>query len=503
MPGLILIVDPEELPRMELSVQLQEMGYRVETAENGREAIAVFQRSRPRLVITDLLLDHFSGFEISSRIAADSAHTCPVIFYTSFYRSESARQEVMRKYSAAGYFIKPFQLPQLKKVIAVLMGPEGNEKPDEPAEEEHLEIGQEPPPLLGHSWGQGTGLLTGGVESNDPSLVPVSEMLAGGITQETRRFFDLFKENPGLADAGVHLAPEPMMEPAAEEALLGELPADGEAKGPDQEPVEAIPQESRPTRAETLNKGLLTEESLPRSLYSHSASLRRHRFLKFVFVLALILLGLYLVYQYYRGRSSTGLFQTGSPPNGQSSHKAEKMFRSGQLPAEGKGEEPLAGSLPPSSKLPGSALSSEDRKPELVEPSSLNHLPPPVVQKSSSSTNRRSPPVSLVIVSDVSGQASPPYLRRSYRIEIPATVARSITKPLFVRLELNSAGKLVGMQVVNEREENAALVPIIIAPIFQWEFTPMESASAETIVKYFCFRVQTGGDIARADREQN
>jgi CheY-like chemotaxis protein len=503
VPGLILIVDPEELPRMELSVQLQEMGHRVESAENGREAIAVFQRSRPRLVITDLLLDHFSGFEISSRIAADTAHACPVIFYTGFYRSESARQEVMRKYSAAGYFIKPFQLPQLKKVIAVLMGLEGNEKPDEPAEEEHLKIGHEPPPLLGHSWGQGSGSLTGGVESNDPSLVPVSEMQAGGITQEARRFFDLFKENPGLADAGVDLAPEPMMEAPAEEALLGELPADGEAKGLDQEPAQAQPQELLPLLVETPTVRPFTDESVPELLSSYSASSPVRRFLKFVLVIALILLSLYLVYQYYRDRSSTGLFQTGSPPNGQSSPKAEKMFRSGQLPAEGKGEEPLAGSLPLSSKLSGSAHSSEDRKTDLVEPSSLNQLPPPVVQQSSSSMNRRSPPVSLVIVSDVSGQASPPYLRRSSRIEVSATVARSITKPLFVRLELNSAGKLVGMQVVNEREENAALVPIITAPIFQWEFTPMESASTETIVKYFCFRVQTGGEIARAARGQN
>jgi hypothetical protein len=260
---------------------------------------------------------------------------------------------------------------------------------------------------------------------------------------------------------------------------------------------------------EALTEGLLTDEVVPEFLRSYSARSRRRTYLKTVLVLMLILLGLYLMYQHYQDRFSTGLFRNGLSSGGQTSpkaalqNKADEAFRGGQLSAEGKTEEAVTGSLSPLTKLQGSALPLEERKQEMVAASSFNQLPPPVDQQSSKSTNRRSPPVSLVNVSDVSGQASPPNLRRSSRIEIPASVARSITKPLFVRLELNPAGKVVGMQMVNEGEENTALATIVTAAVPEWEFTSMESSSTETIVKYFCFRVRTEGEPARAGKEQN
>src|SRR5262249_9600760 len=42
--------------------------------------------------------------------------------YTGFYRDERARKEVVLKYGASGYFVKPFQLQALKRAIARELG---------------------------------------------------------------------------------------------------------------------------------------------------------------------------------------------------------------------------------------------------------------------------------------------------------------------------------------------------------------------------------------------
>jgi len=63
----VLVVDDNADTRLTLQLLLEAEGYRVETAANGRQALAV-QRERPsQILITDLFMPEADGLEILQR----------------------------------------------------------------------------------------------------------------------------------------------------------------------------------------------------------------------------------------------------------------------------------------------------------------------------------------------------------------------------------------------------------------------------------------------------
>ena len=74
----ILIVDDEPLIRMNLRALLEDLGFGVIEAGNGREALEVFGRIRPDLVLTDLRMPEMGGLELITALR-DTAPEIPVI----------------------------------------------------------------------------------------------------------------------------------------------------------------------------------------------------------------------------------------------------------------------------------------------------------------------------------------------------------------------------------------------------------------------------------------
>ncbi len=63
-PYNILIVDDEELIRLNLRALLEDLGYRFFEAADGREGLDVFDRWRPDLVLTDLRMPVMDGLSM-------------------------------------------------------------------------------------------------------------------------------------------------------------------------------------------------------------------------------------------------------------------------------------------------------------------------------------------------------------------------------------------------------------------------------------------------------
>lgn len=61
---VILLVDDEPGIRMMLSMLLEEEGYQVITARDGREALKVLDEIRPDLMITDYMMPHVTGTQL-------------------------------------------------------------------------------------------------------------------------------------------------------------------------------------------------------------------------------------------------------------------------------------------------------------------------------------------------------------------------------------------------------------------------------------------------------
>ncbi|MDD5435604.1 MAG: response regulator, partial [Nitrospira sp.] len=86
----ILIVDDEE-PNLKVLISwLVSLGYDIDTAYNGREALQKVRDYRPDLIILDIVMPVMDGYEACKRIKAgpETANT-PIIMVTALHDRES------------------------------------------------------------------------------------------------------------------------------------------------------------------------------------------------------------------------------------------------------------------------------------------------------------------------------------------------------------------------------------------------------------------------------
>ncbi|MCH5264907.1 MAG: response regulator [Lachnospiraceae bacterium] len=109
----ILIVDDAESHRFILRNIIMEMGYQPVLAESGAQALKVFSRCNPELVLLDVSMPEMDGFEVCRRLKGNSdTRNVPVIFISAFENSE----DIARAFEMGGedYVTKPF-IPEVVK----------------------------------------------------------------------------------------------------------------------------------------------------------------------------------------------------------------------------------------------------------------------------------------------------------------------------------------------------------------------------------------------------
>jgi two-component system NtrC family response regulator len=97
-----------------LEVQLQQMGYRVNTAKNGEAALAQLRDSPHDLILTDLRMPGVSGLDLLKNIRA--AHPETVVIMLTAYGSVDTAVEAMRA-GAYDYLTKPVHQEELTLII--------------------------------------------------------------------------------------------------------------------------------------------------------------------------------------------------------------------------------------------------------------------------------------------------------------------------------------------------------------------------------------------------
>ena len=116
MARTILVVDDEPTLRETLVDALEADGFRVVSAADGREALAVFREERPDLVLLDLMLPELSGVEVCRIIRAESS--VPIVMLTA--KDSELDKVVGLELGADDYVTKPFSLRELSARIRAL-----------------------------------------------------------------------------------------------------------------------------------------------------------------------------------------------------------------------------------------------------------------------------------------------------------------------------------------------------------------------------------------------
>jgi DNA-binding response OmpR family regulator len=113
----VLVVDDEQKITEVVGSYLRRAGYAPLTASDGAEALRIFEKERPALVILDLMLPDLSGEEVCRRLRARSR--VPIIMLTA--KSEDMDAVHGLGMGADDYVTKPFSPRQLMaRVEAVL-----------------------------------------------------------------------------------------------------------------------------------------------------------------------------------------------------------------------------------------------------------------------------------------------------------------------------------------------------------------------------------------------
>ena len=113
----ILVVDDEPQITRVLRRSLSSKGYEVQVAEDGEEALDVFRKWNPDIVITDLFMPRMGGLELCRRIRKTSQ--VPILIL-SVKGEERAKVEALDT-GADDYVTKPFGMDELFARIRVAL----------------------------------------------------------------------------------------------------------------------------------------------------------------------------------------------------------------------------------------------------------------------------------------------------------------------------------------------------------------------------------------------
>lgn len=113
----IVIVDDDPSMRTALMESVRRLGYDVQGAIDGVDAVERVGRSKPWLVVTDLKMPRLGGLDLIKEIKSRSPQTLMVLM-TAYGTVETAVEAM--KYGASDYILKPFSTDLLERVIANL-----------------------------------------------------------------------------------------------------------------------------------------------------------------------------------------------------------------------------------------------------------------------------------------------------------------------------------------------------------------------------------------------
>jgi DNA-binding response OmpR family regulator len=129
MAHRILIADDEPNIVLALEFLMKKEGYEVQTAVDGESALYAVKKSRPDLILLDIMMPNFDGYEVCQRIRSDPSMKDVVIIMLTAKGREVEREKGLAL-GADFYITKPFStqevVQKVREVLAGLRRPEAH-----------------------------------------------------------------------------------------------------------------------------------------------------------------------------------------------------------------------------------------------------------------------------------------------------------------------------------------------------------------------------------------
>lgn len=116
----ILVVDDSPSIRKFVSKALEEAGFQVITAENGKHALSQIKEIPPDLIISDINMPEMDGIELCKKTHADPG-LAVIPFVIMSTNSDRAVMRRLLSWGASSYLVKPFNLEQIVITVERLL----------------------------------------------------------------------------------------------------------------------------------------------------------------------------------------------------------------------------------------------------------------------------------------------------------------------------------------------------------------------------------------------
>jgi CheY-like chemotaxis protein len=113
----ILVVEDDESVRLMVQSVLEDEGYRVVTAANGRQGLASVALIHVDLIVCDIMMPTLDGRKMCHIIRANPRYeTMPIILMSA------ANEQIRRQFPYATFLSKPFTIEDLLENVGRLVG---------------------------------------------------------------------------------------------------------------------------------------------------------------------------------------------------------------------------------------------------------------------------------------------------------------------------------------------------------------------------------------------
>ncbi|HKE83160.1 MAG TPA: response regulator [Vicinamibacterales bacterium] len=112
-PHILLVDDDPDLVEI-LRILLEDCGYSVRCARNGREALESVAQERPAVILLDMLMPVMDGWRCAREVRARYGRGVPIVVVTA---AENARARANTVGSIDEVLAKPFDIQELLRIV--------------------------------------------------------------------------------------------------------------------------------------------------------------------------------------------------------------------------------------------------------------------------------------------------------------------------------------------------------------------------------------------------
>ncbi|GBC60891.1 response regulator [Desulfonema ishimotonii] len=121
MAKVIMTADDSASIRQMVSFTLEQAGYEVIEAADGKEALAKLRSGTVHMLVTDLNMPNMDGIELIRKVRQESRYRfMPIVMLTT--ESQAVKKQEGKAAGATGWIVKPFRPEQLLAVIKKVLG---------------------------------------------------------------------------------------------------------------------------------------------------------------------------------------------------------------------------------------------------------------------------------------------------------------------------------------------------------------------------------------------